>query len=203
MRINNLTFYHKNHTNILYKQKSKFLEIQNFIINFYEANEKISFDEIKIYYYCLELSFMITKISTYYQFFPEWLDYHLNWQFMIDNNKREKLIFENAKISTIDIFFKLISIEIKENNIATCSIFDADLKTLNMESAGDNKYVKNALKKLKMIKKDYSSLLIVRNFILKVYDYTEIKLKNYRDKINFEDNFVYYNTVIRSIFFKL
>jgi hypothetical protein len=146
---------------------------------------------------------MITKISTYYQFFPEWLDYHLNWQFMIDNNKREKLIFENAKISTIDIFFKLISIEIKENNIATCSIFDADLKTLNMESAGDNKYVKNALKKLKMIKKDYSSLLIVRNFILKVYDYTEIKLKNYRDKINFEDNFVYYNTVIRSIFFKL
>lgn len=148
---------------------------------------------------------MITKISTYYQFFPEWLDYHLDWQFMIDDNKREKLIFENARISTVDIFFKFISIEIKENNIATCSLFDTDLQTLVMEKA-DNKTVKHALKNLKVIKKDYSSLLIVRNFDLKVYDYLEVKLKNYQDKINFEENFSYYDTVSKSnnpVFFNL
>jgi len=143
---------------------------------------------------------MIAKISTYYQFFPEWLDYHLDWQFMIDNNKREILVFENAKISTLDIFFKLISIEIKENNIATCSVFDTDLQSLNTDNPVDNKTIKNALKKLKAIKKDYSSLLIVRNFILGIYDYTEIKLKSYQDRINSEDNLIYYDSVTRSNF---
>lgn len=199
MKINKLSFFHRNPTNLLSKQKSKFLDIQNFLILFYEGNVKISFEEINIYYYCLELSFMITKISSYYQFFPEWIDYHLDWQFMIDENKREKLIFENAKINTVDIFFKLISIEIKENNIATCSLFDIGMQTLAMEKA-DNKTVKQALKKLKNTKKDYSSLLIVKNFDLKVYDYTEIKLKNYHDKINIGENILYYDTVSRSNF---
>jgi hypothetical protein len=145
---------------------------------------------------------MIAKISTYYQFFPEWLDYHLEWQFMIDDNKREKLVFETAKISTVDIFFKFISIEIKENNIATCSVFDTGLQTLKMEEE-DIKTVKLALKALKNIKKDYSSLLVVRNFDLRVYDYVEIKLKNYQDKINFRENFTYYDSVSKSNFFKI
>lgn len=198
MKINSLVFYHKNETNLLSKQKSKFLDIQGFVINFYDSAVRISFNEIKINYYCLELSFMITKISTYYQFFPEWLDYHLDYRFMIDNNKRENLIIQQAKINNVDINFNFISIEIKENIIATCSVFDADLNSMNLENP-DKKSVKNILKQLKSIKKDYSSVLIVKNFTLRIYDYYENSLKFYPDKINFEENFIYFDNIIRSI----
>jgi len=142
---------------------------------------------------------MITKISTYYQFFPEWLDYHLDWKFIIDNNKREKLVIESERTSTVDILFRFISIEIKENNVATCSVFDTDLQMYKMETA-DNNTVKNALKTLKSIKKDYSSLLIVRNFTLRVYDYVDVKLKNYTDMINPNNSILYYDKITKSIY---
>jgi hypothetical protein len=167
-------------------------------MDFNEGNAKIDFKDIKLNYYSIELSFLIFRMVMYYQFLPEWIDWQMDGQFLIDKENREVFVEDSARIKTVDILFHLINIEISENSIANLGIFDSEFRRFGYENTGKN-VLKDVLKELKSIKKDFSFHLIVRNFALKNYNYNEgVTKKNYYDKINKENNFKYFESKSKS-----
>lgn len=200
LKIDNLIFYHKNPTNLLYNnQRTKFLELKGFRIDFTDnSNIKIDFKEIKINYYTIELSFLIAKIVMYYQFLPEWIDWQMDGQFLIDKENRDIFIQNSARIKSVEILFSLITVEISENSLATIGIFESDIPNYDIK---DKKGLKDVLKELKSLRKEFSFHIILRNFGIKVYNYLEENTKNYYDKINQENNFKYFDSTMKSKIF--
>jgi hypothetical protein len=173
-------------------------------MDFMEGNIKIDFKDIKLNFYCIELGFLISRMVMYYQFMPEWIDWEMDGKFLIDKDNREIFVQDSANIKTVDILFHLINLEISENLVANCGIFDLEFNHFGYENNKKNGFSKDVLKKLKSIKKDFSFHVIVRNFGLKNYNYTEeVTKKNYYDKIYNESNYKYFESKMKSKKIKL
>jgi hypothetical protein len=184
-----IKFYHqtnfgRGHKHIL-ENKTKVIEILNLKINFFENPTKIdiSIEEVNINYYCIELAGAISKIMSYYLFFPDWIDYYFIRRFIVDQDTyKQKFVFSGIKKDTVTILFERIKIEVKDFNISSAGILNLSQSDyLSLESKSEKEIIE-------ILKKNKRSLLTVllTNFNISVEDTRKSELKNKNFNINLE-----------------
>ena len=137
----------------------EFCELEHFIIEFRENENLINiiFDDIKINACTPLVARPIHQFSTFYIFFPVWLDYYLFTQFIIDEETEiEMFKIERTKFSKVKITFSKIKVDINDSPVTTAAILQAnknDLKIAALKSDSQViQYLKNIKKNLLTVK---------------------------------------------------
>jgi hypothetical protein len=172
-----VTFYHQDINHVPLQPKTKVIKLKNFIIKFDQDNIDILFYSININFYTIKFGHTIAKISIFYRFFPEWLDYYFINQFMLDDKFKEINISENAKKSRVTITFQKIEALINDTPISSGAIMFA--KPQDIEN---NK--NNLVKYLNNIKNNLFTLRVT-NFIIDIEDFYERKVDNENNVNNY------------------
>ena len=137
----------------------EFCELEHFIIEFREKENLINiiFDDIKINACTPLVARPIHQFSTFYIFFPVWLDYYLFTQFIIDDETEIELFkTERSKTSKVKITFSKIQVDINDSPITTAAILQANKNDLKIASLKSDyqviQYLKNIKKNLLTVK---------------------------------------------------
>ncbi len=175
-----------------------FCELEHFIIEFREKENltNLIFEDIKINAFTPLVARPIHQFSTFYIFFPVWLDYYLTEQFIIDDETQIcKFKTEKTRNSKCKLTFSKIQVDINDSIVTTAAILQAnkfDLK--NAASKSDYQVIQY----LKNIKKDLLTVKI-SGFTIDCESF-----KNVTDNFNNEINFgYYYEKIIRNSLCKL
>lgn len=158
------------------------LDLDNFYIEFLDNENQINllFEEIFINAYTPRVASFIQKVSTFYRFFPDWIDYYLTLQFFIDEvTLVEKFKVEKSKKKGVKLTFSKIKIGINDNIVSQAAIIQADKQKLQ-EAAAKSDY--QVIKYLREIKKDLLTL-IVTDFTIIVTS-NKVVTENSNPKIN-------------------
>jgi hypothetical protein len=171
----------------------EFCKLENFFIDLKKTNEiNLIFEDIKINAYMSEIAKPIHQFSTFYIFFPVWLNYFLTTQFLInEHTKTEKFKTENSRSSKVTLTFNKIEVDINDHSIATASIFQSNKNELkSLEKKGDFhiiQYLRSIKKNLLTVKltgftiETSSKKSVSENFDLNInfgYFYNSIKNKS-------------------------
>ena len=157
------------------------LDLDNFFIEFKETENRINllFEDIIINAYTPRVAAFIQKISTFYTFFPDWIDYYLTLQFLIDENTYiEKYKVERSRKKAVKLTFVNVKVGINDNAIAQASILQANKEDLKKAAEVSDSQV---IKYLREIKKDLLTVC-VHDFTIdvngdkKVYENTNPKV---------------------------
>lgn len=169
MVIQKVRFYHQSTTNPFLRHRTKMMEIDNLQIKFGHQEIDIDIELIDINFYSMELAYPIAKIAVFYQFFPEWLEYHFTQKFLVDEKYREIYVIDIAKKGKVALKFNKIAIAINDSNISSSAIFLANQQDLENSEA-----VQGVIGYLKCIKKDLLTLTIT-GFTINIDSFNERK----------------------------
>lgn len=151
------------------RQKTKMMEISHLLIKFGQNEIDIDIDLIDINFYNMKLAYPIAKIAVFYQFFPEWLDYHFTQKFMIDEKHREIYVMDIAKKGKVGLNFHKIAIAVNDTNISSNAILLANYDDLQIAEGANG-----VVSYLKSIKKDLFTLIIT-GFSINIDSFNERK----------------------------
>ena len=128
-----LLIYHQNLTNVFIKKKTLFLNLIKNNIRFNPKNNEINIEigQINLNLYCFELVYPIFSIVNYYQFFPDWIDFHMNNKYKSDEDYKLIIIDDLEKKDKCTIILNEINININQTLISNCAIFQTNPETLN------------------------------------------------------------------------
>ena len=143
-----INIYHQNNTSMI-KRKMKWLNVNKFYCKFFmDINQiNVEFGSIILDLYSFELIHPIVTIFIYYNFFPYWVIYHMNYKYRISEDYKLIYIVNFVKKELTSVKFEEIIIYINQNLIATCSILQTNPEVLNKKI--DNRIIINKLKELK------------------------------------------------------
>jgi len=185
--------YHQSNTKLFIKRKTKFIDLERMYIKFEpEINELgIDFGNVILNVYCFEISYLITKISIYYSFFPLWVIFHMSYKFAIDNDYKKIYIADFAKKERINIRFGSITVNFNQHNIGHASILrttpivmEKEVK-ISDESKGIQS-ISSEFNYLKNLKCDQITIKVT-NFIMKMWGYKE-KETNVKNPLDIIDD---------------
>ena len=128
------------HSTCLENNFFEFCKLENFFIDLKKKNEiNLIFEDIKINAYMSEIAKPIHQFSTFYIFFPVWLNYFLTTQFLInEHTKIEKYKTENSNTSKVTLTFNKIEVDINDHSVTTASIFQCNQTELkSLQTKGD------------------------------------------------------------------
>jgi hypothetical protein len=186
-----VTFWHQEINHVPLQPKTKVVKLKNFIIKFEPDNIDILFYSININFYTTKFAYPVAKISIYYQFFPEWIDYYFIYQFKLDDKFKEIDITENAKKGKVKITFEKIEALINDTTISSSAIMFAKFDKIENNRA-------NIVKYLNVIKNSLFTLRVT-NFIIDIEDFYERKIESENIfNFNFDS---YINSIQKSTYF--
>ena len=141
IKLPNLCIYHQNNSSII-KKKVKWLDLTRFYCKFFmNINQiDIEFGPILLDIYSFELIHPIITIFIYYNFFPFWVIYHMNYKFRIDEDYKLIYVVNFAKKEITSIKFEEVVVYINQNLIAPCSLFQANPEKLKMDNNKINNF---------------------------------------------------------------
>ena len=123
-----MLIYHQNLDNVFLKKKTLILNLTKSNIRFNpEINEiNIEFGPTNLNIYSFTLIYTIISIINYYQFFPEWIDFHMNYKYKNDEDYKIIVIDELEQKDKCNILLNEINININQSLISNCSIFQTN-----------------------------------------------------------------------------
>ena len=175
-----------------------FLDLYNFYIEFKDDIHQINllFEDIKINAYTTRAACFIMQWATFYTFYPDWIDYCLTDQFLIDPITGNELYrTERNKTRGIKLTFTNISVGINDSVISQAAILQAKKDEVNQLA---KKADSDIIRYLKEIKKDLLTIQ-VENFTIEV---NSTKTVNYISNSNFLAKY-YVDTITRQSEIKL
>ena len=150
-----LCIYHQNNSSII-KRKMKWLDVNKFHCKFFmETNQiNIEFGTIILDIYSFDLIHPIITIFIYYNFFPYWVIYHMNYKYRISEDYKLIYVVNFVKKEITSIKFEEVTVYINQNIIATCSLLQTDPEKLgsmknDTNKEKDNRIIIDKLKELK------------------------------------------------------
>ena len=127
-----LLIYHQNLKNVFIKKRTLFLNTIKNNIRFNPKNNEINIElnQINLNLYCFELVYPIFSIVNYYQFFPNWIDFHMNYKYKSDEDYKLIIIDDLEKKNICTIILNDVNININQSLISNCAIFQTNPETL-------------------------------------------------------------------------
>ena len=165
-----ISIYHQNNTSII-KKKVKWLELTRFYCKFFtDINQiNIEFGPIILDIYSFELIYPIITLFLYFNFFPMWVIYHMNYKYRIDEDYKLIYVVNFAKKEISKIKFEEVIIYVNQNVIATCALLQTNPEKLNIMKNGNNFNINNS------INNEYNTKFIIDK--LKELKTQQIKIK--------------------------
>ena len=175
IKIPQICIYHQNNYSKI-KRKMKWLDVNKFQCKFFmDINQvNVEFGTIFLDLYSFELIHPIITIYIYYNFFPYWVIYHMNYKYRISEDYKLIYIVNFVKKEVTSVKFEEITVYINQNLIATCAFLQTNPSEL--------------LSMKNLIKKENESRRIIDK--LKELKTSQIKIKvngfNINQKLFFE-----------------
>ena len=143
-----LYIYHQND-----KRKMKWLDVTKFYCKFFmNINQiNIEFGPIILDIYSFQLINPLITIFIYYNFFPLFIIYHMNYKYRISEDYKLIYVVNFIKKEITSIKFEEVTVYINQNLLATCALLQTNpenLRTINYESK-NYKIIIDKLKELK------------------------------------------------------
>ena len=132
----------------------KFIDIDNFSIKYYSPSDfLLTCEDFRINYYESFMARPIAHIILFFTFFPEWLDYYINYRFVLDEDTQlEKYEISKDKIVQKRIKVTRFHFDINDNPVTSSAIFQANREDLD-------KNMNSIIPYLKKIKADLLTLI--------------------------------------------
>ena len=185
IKLPSLYIYHQNNSSII-KKKVKWLDVTRFYCKFFmDINQiDIEFGPIILDIYSFELIHPLITIFIYYNFFPLWVIYHMNYKYRIDEDYKLIYVVNFAKKELTSIKFEEVIVYINQNLIATCAILQTNPEKLNLVKNRKTTIINTDIPS----NNDYNTKLIIDK--LKELKTQQIKIKvinfNLKQKLFFE-----------------
>ena len=155
IKIPQICIYHQNNSAII-KRKMKWLEANKFYCKFFMETNQVSveFGSIILDIYSFDLIHPIITIFIYYNFFPFWVIYHMNYKYRISEDYKLIYIVNFVKKEVTSVKFEEITVYVNQNLIATCSLLQTNPEKLGImknekRKDSDNRAIIDKLKELK------------------------------------------------------
>ena len=155
IKIPQICIYHQNNCSKI-KRKMKWLDANKFQCKFFmDINQvNVEFGTIFLDLYSFELIHPIITIFIYYNFFPYWVIYHMNYKYRISEDYKLIYIVNFVKKEVTSVKFEEIIVYINQNLIATCAFLQinpSELKNMKnlINKENENRRIINKLKDLK------------------------------------------------------
>ena len=151
IKIPQICIYHQNNSSKI-KRKMKWLDVSKFYCKFFmNINQvNVEFGTIILDLYSFELIHPIVTIFIYYNFFPYWVIYHMNYKYRISEDYKLIYIVNFVKKEVTSVKFEEIILYINQNLIATCGILQTNPEKLGIMKDKINE--KKIIEKLKELK---------------------------------------------------
>ena len=170
LKLPQLLIYHQNNSSII-KKKVKWLDLTRFSCKFFiDINQvNVEFGPIILDIYSFELIYPLITLFTYYNFFPWWVIYHMNYKYRIDEDYKLIYVVNFAKKEITSIKFEEVIVYINQNLIATCAFLQTSPEKLNVMKKNIDNNINNE------IQTEYNPKLIIDK--LKEIKTQQIKIK--------------------------
>ena len=188
IKIPQICIYHQNNSSKI-KRKMKWLEANKFYCKFFmETNQiNIEFGPVILDIYSFELIHPLITIFIYYNFFPYWVIYHMNYKYRISEDYKLIYVVNFIKKEVTYVKFEEVTVYINQNIIATCALLQTNPEKLGIAENINNKDNKNIIDKLKEMKTQQIKIK-VNGFIInqKLFFEREVN-KNFQPEIEEEE----------------
>ena len=151
IKIPHIYIYHQNNSSKI-KRKMKWLDVSKFYCKFFmNINQvNVEFGNVILDLYSFELIHPLVTIFIYYNFFPYWVIYHMNYKYRISEDYKLIYIVNFVKKEVTSVKFEEITVYINQNLIATCGILQTNPEKLGIMK--DKMNEKKIIEKLKELK---------------------------------------------------
>ena len=178
LKLPQILIYHQNNSSII-KKKVKWLDLTSFSCKFFtDINQvNVEFGPIILDIYSFELIYPLITLFTYYNFFPWWVIYHMNYKYRIDEDYKLIYVVNFAKKEITSVKFEEVIVYINQNLIATCAFLQTNPEKLNVmrKNINNNNNINNINNTNNEIVTEYNPKLIIDK--LKEIKTQQIKIK--------------------------
>ena len=155
IKLPKICIYHQNNSSII-KRKKKWFDLNKFHCKFFlDTNQiNIDFGSIILDIYSFDLIHPIITIFIYYNFFPLWVIYHMNYKYRISEDYKLIYVVNFVKKEITYIKFEEVTVYINQNLIATCASLQTNPEKLAVmkNSTNNEKYNRLIIDRLKELK---------------------------------------------------
>ena len=192
IKLPQIAIYHQNNSSII-KKKVKWFDLTKFYCKFFiDINQiDIEFGPIILDIYSFELINPIITMYIYYNFFPWWVIYHMNYKYRIDEDYKLIYVVNFAKKEVTSIKFEEVILYINQNLIATCAFLQTNPEKLNVIKNGNNNNEYNTkliIDKLKEIKTQQIKIKVIGFYLNQKLFFEREVNKNFVPEIEEEED---------------